>query len=102
MAVPTHNVFVARFPELAVHPTYVVDTALAMAGRVCNEEVWGSIHEDGVVYYAAHLISNRVRQVGASVNERTADPSGDGVMGTFYGQQYEALRQTLPLTGFAV
>jgi hypothetical protein len=43
-----------------------------------------------------------VRQVGASVNQSTADPAGEGVKSTFYGQQYEALRLTLPLTGFVV
>lgn len=100
MAVPTYEVFIERFPELAVHPTDVVNGSLAMAGRLCDEEIWGSVHGDGVSYYAAHLILQRVRQVGASVNQSTADPSGEGVMSTFYGQQYEAIRMTLPLTGF--
>lgn len=102
MAVPTYNAFIARFPELAVHPSDVVNTALAMAGRLCDAEVWGTVHEDGVAYYAAHLVVQRVRQTGASVNQSTADPSGEGVMSTFFGQQYEAIRQTLPLTGFVV
>ena len=62
----------------------------------------GELHGDGVAYYAAHLVTQRVRQVGASVDQRTADPGGEGVMSTFYGQQYEALRLTLPLTGFVV
>lgn len=102
MAAPTYSSFITRFPELVVHPTHVVEAAIATASRLCSEGVWGPSHEDGVSYYAAHLISQRVRQVGASVNEKTADPGGDGVMGTIYGQQYEAIRLTLPLTGFVV
>lgn len=102
MAVPSRPTFLTRFPELAIHPDAVVDEALATAGRVCWEGIWGAIHEDGVAYYAAHLIVQRVRQVGASVNQQTADPSGVGVLSTYYGQQYEALRLTLPLTGFVV
>jgi hypothetical protein len=102
MAIPSRSQFLARFPELAIHPDTVVDGSLALAGRVCAAEIWGQIHDDGVAYYAAHLVTQRVRQVGASVNQSTADPAGEGVMGTFYGQQYEALRLTLPLTGFVV
>lgn len=100
MAIPSRSAFLARFPELAIHPDTVVDGSLALAGRICAEAIWGEIHGDGVAYYAAHLITLRVRQVGASVNQSTADPGGDGVLSTFYGQQYEALRLTLPLTGF--
>lgn len=102
MAIPTRAEFLERFPELAIHPESVLDGSLALAGRICAEAVWGDIHGDGVAYYAAHLVSHRVRQVGASVGQATADPSGDGVLSTFYGQQYEALRLTLPLTGFVV
>lgn len=102
MAAPTYEAFLRRFPELAIHPTFVVDGALVTADRLCNEEVWGSIHEDGVAYYAAHLVALRTRQVGASIERKTADPSGEGVTSTFYGQQYEAMRQTLATTGFVV
>lgn len=102
MATPSRAAFLARFPELAIHPDTVVDDSLALAGRVCDEGIWAGIHGDGVAYYAAHLVALRVRQVGASVNQQTADPRGDGVLSTFYGQQYEALRLTLPLTGFVV
>lgn len=102
MAIPTRSAFLARFPELAIHPDTVVDGALALAGLICSEPIWGALHGDGVAFYAAHLITQRVRQVGASVNQSTADPGGDGVQSTFYGQQYEALRLTLPLCGFVV
>jgi hypothetical protein len=102
MAVPTRQQFLVQFPELAIHPAVVLDQMLALAGRLCSEEVWGDIHTDGVSYYAAHLVCLRVRQVGASVGQTTADPSGEGVMSTFYGTQYEALRLTLPVTGFVV
>lgn len=102
MAVPTYAQFQNRFPELAVHPQAVVEACLALAGRVCSADVWGDLHGDGTAYYAAHLVVQRVRQVGASVNQATADPSGEGTGSTFYGQQYEALRATLPLTGWVV
>lgn len=102
MAIPTLAQFLTRFPELAIHPEATLEDALAMAGRLCAEPIWGAIHGDGVAYYAAHLVVLRVRQVGASVGQATADPSGEGVMSTFYGQQYEALRLTLPATGFVV
>lgn len=100
MAAPSRAELLTRFPELAIHPETVLDSSLALATRVCSEEIWGWLHGDGVAFYAAHLIAIRVRQVGASVNQPTANPSGDGVNTTFYGQQYEALRLTLPLTGF--
>ena len=102
MAVPTYDELLRRFPDLSIHPMTVVNGALTTAGRVCSEDVWGPIHGDGVAYYAAHLVVHRVRQVGASIDQKTADPSGEGVMSTFYGQQYEALRSTLALTGFVV
>lgn len=100
MAVPTRTELLQRFPELAIHPETVLDSSLALASHICSEEVWGDLHSDGVAFYAGHLVAIRVRQVGASVNQPTANPSGDGVNTTFYGQQYEALRLTLPLTGF--
>lgn len=102
MAIPSRADLLTRFPELAIHPDAVLDSSLALAGRVCSEAIWGELHTDGAAYYAAHLVATRVRQVGASVNQPTANPSGDGVNSTFYGQQYEALRLTLPLTGFVV
>jgi hypothetical protein len=98
----TRQEFFDRFPELAIHPDTVLDQSLALAGRICSQAVWGDMHADGVAYYAAHLVCHRVRQVGASVGESTADPSAEGVQSTFYGQQYEALRLTLPITGFVV
>jgi hypothetical protein len=102
MTVPTLADFLGRFPDLAIHSEDVINPALQLAGRQCSEAIWGDLHGDGVAYYAAHLVAIRVRQVGASIGQATADPSGDGVRSTFYGQQYEALRLTLPLTGFVV
>ncbi len=102
MAAPTQAELLELFPELAIHPTAVLDGALATAGRQCSEEAWGASHFDGVAYLAAHLITLRVRQVGASVNQRTADPSGEGYASTYYGQQYRALLATLPSIGFVV
>lgn len=92
-----------RFPELLSAPEAVVTTALATAERLTAEAVWKDIHADGVAFYAAHLITLRIRQVGATVNQPVAGPGGDRALGsTFYGQQYEDLMLTLPLVGFVV
>ena len=102
MTAPTREEFLVTFPELAIHPEAVLDGVIAQATRLCSESVWGSIHGDGVSYLAAHMISLRTRQVGASIDQGTKDPNGAGTASTFYGQHYEALRSTLPLTGFVV
>lgn len=103
MAVPTSTQFLQRFPELASTPSGVIKLALETAGRECAEAVWGARHGEGCSYYAAHLIALRVRQVGASVNQAVAGPSGGtGLGSTFYGQQYQDLLSTLPITGFVV
>jgi len=102
MAVPSREIFLERFPELGIHPGAVIDSALAMAGRICSEAVWRDLHQDGVAYYAAHLITQRVREVGATIGQPTTGPGGEGTRATFYGQQYEELLATLPITGFVV
>lgn len=102
MAVPSRETFLERFPELGIHPSTVIDSALTLAGRVCAETVWRDLHQDGVAYYAAHLITQRVREVGATIGQSTTGPGGEGTQATFYGQQYEELLRTLPITGFVV
>jgi hypothetical protein len=103
MAVPSSSQFLQRFPELSQMPKGLITATLESAGRVCSEVVWGDLHTDGVSWYAAHLLALRSRQVGASVNQPVAGPSGTTATGsTFYGQQYDELLSTLPLTGFVV
>lgn len=102
MAVPTLQQFLARFPEQSVHATAVVENALLQAGLVTPETVWGAIHDSACGWYAAHLLDLRNREIGAMVGQPTSGLVGEGLSSTFYGQQYQALRSTLPLTGFAI
>lgn len=102
MTAPTLTEFLGRFPDLAIHSEDVINPALAMASRVCGESIWGELHGDGVAYYAAHLITSRVREVGQTLGKPSGQPSGEGIKGTYYGQQYEALRNLLPVTGFVI
>ena len=102
MTVPTLAEFLGRFPDLAIHSEEVINPALATAGRVCSEPIWGQLHSDGAAYYAAHLITSRVREVGQTLGKPSGQPSGEVTKSTYYGQQYEALRGLLPATGFVV
>jgi hypothetical protein len=104
MAIPTREEFLARFPELAIHDGAVVDDALAAAGRRCPD-LWGEQQYDGASYYAAHLISSRVREIGASIQMAAGTPPAKGSTGTdtsFYGQQFEEIRALLPTYGAAL
>jgi hypothetical protein len=99
MAVPTLEAFLERFPELVIHPVPVIEDALLVSGKLCAAEIWGDLHDSGVGYYAAHLLDLRNREIGAMVGQAVTGISGTGVNATFYGQQYEALRSTLPIVG---
>ena len=102
MAIPTLSQFLARFPDLAIHSEDVITPALELGGRVCDASIWGDLHTDGVTFYAAHLITARVREVGQTLGKPSGQPSGEGTKATYYGQQYEAMRALLPITGFVV
>ena len=99
MAVPTLDQFLARFPELAIHPVPVIEDALLLSGKLCDAEIWADLHDSGVGYHAAHLIDLRNREVGAMVGMPVTGISGTGLGATYYGQQYEALQGTLPIVG---
>jgi hypothetical protein len=104
MAAPTLTVFLERFPELGIHPVPVLEHALELGAIICPDAEWGDIAEAGAGYYAAHLVDLRHREIGAMVGQPVTGISGgnsqEGSSATFYGQQYEALRKTLPTTGF--
>lgn len=100
MAIPTAEAFLARFPDLAIHDATVVAEALAMAGRVCSEEVWGALHTDGVSYHAAATINRRTREIGAVIGQPTDTKVGQSV--SYYQDQYEELLRSLPLSGFTI
>jgi hypothetical protein len=103
MAAPSLEIFLERFPELAIHPVPVIEHALEMGASVCPDQVWGNIAEAGAGYYAAHLVDLRHREIGAMLGQPVTGISGgngqEGSSATFYGQQYEALRKTLPICG---
>lgn len=57
MALPSSNVFVARFPEFANVPRLLIDSFIAEAGIEVEEGAWGTSYTVGVLYLAAHKIA---------------------------------------------
>lgn len=102
MAVPTRTEFLARFPEFAELSTSVVDSALAEAGRATPTATWGSVHTEAVAYFTAHLLATRVMQIGTQVGTVSGAPVGQKLETTLYGQAYQRLLDSLPLTGFSL
>lgn len=102
MAVPSTATFLLRFPEFGEVLTSVVEGALAEATRFTPETVWTTWHGDGVSYLAAHLIATRTLQIGNQVGTTAGTPSGEQLAATQYGQAYQRLRDSLPITGFVV
>ena len=102
MTAPTLQQFLDRVPEQSVHSTAVVEDCLLQANLLNAQAVWGDLHGSACGWYAAHLLDLRNREIGAMVGQPTSGITGEGLSATFYGQQYQALRATLPLTGFAI
>ncbi|NBT50759.1 MAG: DUF4054 domain-containing protein [Marivivens sp.] len=102
MAVPASNVFLLRFPEFESQSVTVVDEAIAEAGRSVPESVWGTRHADAVSYFAAHLLATRIMQIGQQIGAETGNPTGDSLKATLYGQEYERMMRSLPISGFAL
>jgi len=102
MAVPTSAEFLNRFPEFGELSLPVVQSALTESGRATASLVWGPVHTDAVSYLAAHILSTRVMQIGLQVGAQSGQPLGKGLDASLYGQEYERLKGTLPLSGFAL
>jgi len=102
MAVPSRAEFLLRFPEFGEQPLAVVDGALAEAGRATASDPWGTVHTDAVSYLAAHLLASRITQLGLQVDAKSGTPTGDGLASTLYGQEYNRLLSSRPLSGFAL
>jgi len=102
MAVPTFDEFVTRFPEFGELSLAVVQSALTEAGRSTPADNWGSIHTEAVSNLAAHILSTRVMQIGLQVGSQSGQPLGIGLRASLYGQEYERLKSTLALSGFAL
>lgn len=102
MAVPTSYEFLTRFPEFGELATAVVEGAITEAGRATPAANWGTIHTEAVSNLAAHILSTRVMQVGLQVGSQAGQPLGAGLNASLYGQEYERLKGTLSLSGFAL
>lgn len=102
MAVPTSAEFLIRFPEFGELSLPVVERCLAEAGRATASSVWGAVHTEAVTYLTAHILSTRVMQVGLQVGSQSGQPLGSVLAASLYGQEYERLKGTLPISGFAL
>ena len=102
MAVPTFVEFLIRFPEFGELSLPVVQSALTEAGRSTPAAKWGTIHTEAVSNLAAHILSTRVMQIGLQVGSQSGQPLGTGLTASLYGQEYERLKVTLALSGFAL
>lgn len=102
MTVPSTDDFLQRFPEFGEQSPWVVEGALAEAGRSISAAVWGTVHTEAVSYLAAHLLASRTVQVGLQVGAISGNPLGEGMVSTLYGQEYKRLMATLPISGFAL
>jgi hypothetical protein len=102
MAVPSTTAFLNRFPEFAEQATSVVEGALAEAANSTPATVWGAVHTEGVSYLAAHLLASRTMQLGLQVGTPSGQPLGTSLDATLYGQAYQRLLRTLPLSGFTI
>lgn len=102
MADPSTTDFLTRFPEFGELSTSVVAGALTEASRVVSDVVWTTTRTEGVTYLAAHLLATRSMQIGIQVGTPSGAPTGQQLDSTLYGQEYRRLRDTLPLTGFAI
>lgn len=97
----TSTTFLTRFPEFSNLETAVVGGAIAEAQRFCDSEVWGSHHDDGVSYLAAHLLASRTQAIGQQIGAIPGGQSDLGYAGTAYGATFNALQRSLVNIGFA-
>lgn len=102
MATPTASEFLLRFPEFGEQSSSVVEAALTDAAALTPEDVWSTNQSAAISYLAAHLLATRTMQIGAQVGAPSGSALGEGIRSTHYGQSYMALREALPLTGFAL
>jgi hypothetical protein len=112
MTNPTRKIFLDRFPEFGEQAGKVIDAAIASATLSTPESVWGfesPYHTSAVCYLTAHLLASRTIQIGLQVNAPSGQPLSApntrpaiGATSTLYGQEYERMKATLPVTGFIV
>lgn len=95
----TATTLVERFPEFGNLETAVVTATIAEALRLCDADVWGDQHDDGVSHLAAHKLSLRTQAIGQQIGAVSSGPStGDGFMSTTYGYVYQLMQRGLSIT----
>ena len=103
MALLDNADFTTRFPEFGEQQPDVITAVIAKAERDTPADVWDNpdIRIDAVAYLAAHLLAQRIMQIGLQVGATSGQPLAVGYDSTLYGQEYKRMRDTLPVCGFA-
>jgi hypothetical protein len=98
----TTATFLGRFPEFGEQQATVIDSMIDKAERDTPAEVWTvvGIRTDAVAYLTAHLLSQRITQIGMQVGSPSGQATGIGYDATLYGQEYKRMRDCLPVCGF--
>lgn len=108
MTIPTRKQFLDRFPEFGEQAGKIIDATITSAALSTPESVWGDsdFRTNGICYLAAHLLAIRTMQIGLQINTPSGQPLPgmntrpvQGTHSTLYGQEYERLKGTLPVTG---
>jgi hypothetical protein len=99
----TNRTFLGRFPEFGEQQVTVIDAMIDKAERDTPADVWSDagIRTDAVAYLTAHLLAQRVTQIGMQVGAPSGQAMGEGYSATLYGQEYKRMRDCLPVCGFA-
>lgn len=89
-----------EFRDTGKYPDQKIQDALDQAARHVNATSWGDSYEDGVAYYAAHVLaisnpqaSQRPVRVYETPGAQDIGPLGQ----TVYGQEFARMRQELLL-----
>lgn len=98
----TSPTFLDRFPEFAEQQVTVINATIDKAERDTPAEVWADsgIRTDAVAYLTAHLLAQRITQIGMQVGSPSGQVIGAGYDATLYGQEYKRMRDCLPVCGF--
>lgn len=99
----TEATFLARFPEFGEQQVSVINSMIDKAENDTPAAVWDAplIRTDAVAYLTAHLLSQRITQIGMQVGAPSGQAVGLGYDATLYGQEYKRMRDCLPVMGFA-
>jgi hypothetical protein len=98
----TSPTFLDRFPEFGEQQVTVINSMIDKAERDTPAIVWtdAGIRTDAVAYLTAHLLAQRVTQIGMQVGAPSGQSMGLGYDATLYGQEYKRMRDCLPVCGF--